>query len=63
MLGFRRKRTNLHEKYDHPYITAGLSDSSSTWMAASHARMVFPLDRLRSLANAARRGRGSVART
>ncbi len=23
MLGFRRKRTNLHEKYDYPYLVFG----------------------------------------
>ena len=29
MLGFRRKRTNLHEKYDHPEVCAAPSLKSA----------------------------------
>ena len=38
MLGFRRKRTNLHEKYDHP-VLPGFWLASLTWVGirAGHA--------------------------
>ena len=38
MLGFRRKRTNLHEKYDHP----GYRDTSSFSRVFQRALGVSP---------------------
>ena len=42
MLGFRRKRTNLHEKYDHPGLNNDISASadytaSQAWARAIHS--------------------------
>ena len=39
MLGFRRKRTNLHEKYDHPVKAATADGETRTEKAANVAEV------------------------